>query len=172
MNKNIAIAIVVFLIGAVVGWLLKPNHGSTVIKEIETTHTVYDTTEKITVVPKVVIRDGPVRIQYDTAREKTEVAPFTARLDTTLDRYRLGFLYHWPENNIDLTVERQPDTTQTISAHTFTETIKVIKDDERFGLSLCVGYAWGVPEITNQTPVLSPENIRIGVMATWDLIKW
>ena len=160
----------VFLVGAVAGWLLKPDQE--IIHSTTVTKTLHDTAWVVREVPRFILQKTEAEIRYDTTRETIETAPFYASLDTNIDRVSASILYRWPENNFDVDVKVKPDSVQVISSHTTSTETVVVKDDERFGISLCAGYAWGVPEITRQVPLLSPENIRFGVMATFDIIKW
>lgn len=117
----VGVAIVAFLLGGVVGWLIKPcpcTGGSTQI--VHETEVVIDTVEIVTAQPPIYIT-GPGRVVHDTVTQRDTIIqtrPFVASLDTIVDRDTVGVTFRYPASTFSVLLRQAPDTSQ-IESTTF-----------------------------------------------------
>lgn len=142
----------------------------------------YDTIPQLIVQPPVIIR-APGRVvrisdtqrvivYVDSSGAETvlNVPDFVACIDSTVQGDTAHVCFHSNGQFFDIELKKKPIVVDQI-----TKTIEreiPVPDSERWGISVCVGYAWGAEELTSGVPLLSPQNIRVGLMGTFDLIKW
>ena len=102
--KEISISLLMFLIGATAGYLLKQDRTETQYYE----KIVYDTILKtIEYEPIRIISKPKIITKKDTI---IVTKPFTARLDTVVIRDTITLAYDYPENIFSLDITRKQDT--------------------------------------------------------------
>lgn len=116
-------AIGILLAACLVGWWLRGCAGVSAVSSYlgpgSAPEIIYKTqtlTVRDTVVverPRTVVRvvQAPATVRVDTLRDTViQSPPFTATLDTIIQRDTIGAAYHFPEHRFDVTLRPRPDS--------------------------------------------------------------
>lgn len=122
-NRLVYLALIILLVASMVAWWLRGCAGvsavSSLIESDRVPEIVYKTstvTVRDTVVverPRTVIRvvQAPAIVRVDTLRDTVlQTPPFTATLDTVIQRDTINASYSFPEHRFDLTLRPRPDS--------------------------------------------------------------
>lgn len=169
----------VFLVGAVLGWWLHPTCGPLRTSYIERVR--WDTQWIVKQIPaqEVKAARGTSRPQtpsdadvYGPPTPPAEVRPFVAEKTAIFGADSVTARYWWPQELWDIRLAKGPDSSSVITKtveKTTTEYVAVPEDD-RWGLSLMAGLAWGINDLN--APPLSLSNVRVGIGVTYDIFQW
>lgn len=113
MNRNTALAVVLFVAGGVVGWLLKPDASPALVMGPKTT--IYDTT-RIILERQPIYVTGTARVIRDTTRDTIVTHPFVATLDTIIGRDTVASRFSFPEMSMSVALRQGADSIRVINS--------------------------------------------------------
>jgi hypothetical protein len=124
MNKkySLGLALAPLIVGIILGFMLKKEHGFTIYKPVKEVITLHDTVVHVVTSKPVSIHRAKAKItkQSDSVLKAN---PFIASLDTLTNKDTIKASYEYPENLFSLEVNRKPDSIR-VEKLTKIETIK------------------------------------------------